>query len=768
MVATFVATVFLGAALLFLIQPMFARMVLPLLGGSPSVWNTAMVFFQAVLLAGYAYVHLSTTRLGVRRQAMVHLWLLALPLLLLPIRLPPGWAPPAQQSPVLWLLALLAVSVGLPFFVVSTTGPLLQKWFASTRARTAGDPYFLYSASNLGSMLGLLSYPFLLETSLRLADQSRLWTLGYGLLVVLAAACSTALWRADGRQPGNAAITNDPGPSPAGPASDPPLAQSVPSPSTTSPDRITAYRRVRWVLLALAPSSLMLGVTTHLTSDIAAIPLLWVVPLAIYLLTFTLAFARRTWIPRSLVLRALPLVLLPLSVVVVTRIYVVWLMVPLHLLLQLVATLACHRELADDRPSTRHLTEFYLWLAVGGVLGGAFNALIAPLVFTSVTEYPLALVLIALLAPPIRPLEPGRRHRAFDVAVPLGMLLIIAGIVAAARWQGRAVGHPELVLLSAGLAFPLLSFSRRPLRFGLGLAVLLLGLPMLFADRGREVHAERSFFGVHRVLRDPAHHLQRLMHGTTVHGIQSLDPARRGEPLGYYHRNGPAGDVFASLRARRPGARVAVAGLGAGTLAAFGEPGQDWTFYEIDPTVERIARDSRWFTYLRDCRARERVVLGDARLALARATHERYDLLVLDAYSSDAIPVHLITREALRLYLDRLAPDGMLAFHISNRYFDLAPVVGRLAADAGLVCRIRIDHVSRADLDQGATSSRYVVMVRAPEDLGALRADPRWTHLGEDTRVALWTDDFASPLGVLRWGEALPMRTALRATAAAP
>lgn len=736
MMAAFVATVFLGAALLFLVQPMFARMVLPLLGGSPGVWNTAMVFFQAALLAGYAYVHLTTTRLGVRRQAVLHLILLTATLLLLPIALPRGWEPPAQHSPVLWMLGLLAVSVGLPFFVVSTTGPLMQKWFAATQARTARDPYFLYSASNLGSMLGLLSYPFLFETSLRLADQSRLWAIGYGLLVVLAAVCAVVVWRTgDARTDG-------------APAADP-----APAGDTA----VTPSRRARWVLLALAPSSLMLGVTTHLSSDIAAIPLLWVVPLAIYLLTFTIAFARKPPVSRDLTLRVLPLILLPIAVVLTARIYVIWLMVPLHLLLQFVATLACHRALADDRPDTRHLTEFYLWIAVGGVLGGAFNALVAPLLFRSVLEYPLALVLVALLAPSLRAVDRSRLNRILDVAVPLGIAAIVAGIVVAVRAQGRTVGQPELVLLAAGLVFPLFSFSRRPLRFGLGLAVLMLGLPVLFADRGREVHAERSFFGVHRVLRDPARKIHTLIHGTTAHGMQSLDPARAGEPLGYYHLKSPVVDVFATLRARVPDARVAVAGLGAGTLAAYGEPGQDWTFYEIDPLVERIARDPRWFTYLRDSRARQRVVLGDARLSLARATDARYDLIVLDAYSSDAIPVHLITREALQLYLDRLAPHGMLAFHVSNRYFRLAPVVGRLAAEAGLVCRTRVDTVSRVDRARGATSSRYAVMVRAREDLGALGTDPRWQPLGADGKVPLWTDDFASPMSVLNWSQVMPI-----------
>ncbi len=738
MLAAFTATVFLGAALLFLIQPMFARMVLPLLGGSPSVWNTAMVFFQAVLLAGYGYVHWSSARLATRRQLLLHIALIATPLLVLPIAIPQGWSPPADRNPVAWLLLVLTFSVGLPFFVVSTTGPLLQKWFARTGHRSATDPYFLYAASNLGSMIGLIGYPLLLETSFRLTDQSMLWSLGYGALVGLVSVCAIAVWRT--REIASAEA--------------PPLDSSLSRGAATT-EAITAGRRLRWVLLSLAPSSLMLGVTTHLSSDIAAIPLLWVVPLAIYLLTFSLAFARKPLLPRSLALRALPILVLPLAIVLATRLYVVWVLVPLHLLVQFVATMACHRELADGRPNTRHLTEFYLWIAVGGVLGGAFNALIAPLIFTSVVEYSLALVLIALLVPPIRPLVAGLKHRILDIALPLSIAVGIVFAIWVLRVLGSNVGHVEGVLFASLVAFLLLRFSRRPLRFGLGLAVLLLEIPFHFGA-GLELHAERSFFGVHRVLLDPANGLHRLMHGTTMHGMQSLDPDRRGEPLGYYHRQGPIGQVFETLASPARNARVAVAGLGAGSLAAYAAPGQDWTFYEIDPVVERIARDTRYFTHLADCRAKERVVLGDARLSLARAKDARYELMVLDAYSSDAIPVHLITREALRLYVERLAPGGTIAFHVSNRYFDLVPVVARLAADAGMACLIRDDTRepgAAANLKTGAIPSTYAVLARTTEDLGPLASDPRWKPMSPRPEDVLWTDDFASPLRALRWRE---------------
>ncbi len=368
----YATTIFLTASLLFVVQPMFARMVLPLLGGSPAVWNTCLVFYQAALLAGYLYSHATTSWLGVRRQAALHVGLVLLPLLLLPIGIPSGWTPPAAASPIPWLLALLAVAVGLPFFVVSTTSPLLQKWFAGTGHPSAGDPYFLYAASNLGSMLGLLGYPVLLEPRLRLAEQSRLWSGGYLLLLVFTLACAVLLWRSP-----------------------------VPALADPSRERLTglaARRRLRWVLLALVPSSLMLSVTTFISADVEAIPLLWVIPLAIYLLTFVLVFARRPLVPHALVVRVLPIALLALVVVLVKRAnQPLLLIMGLHLGAFFVAAMVCHGELARDRPPPAHLTEFYLWLSVGGVLGGVFNALVAPLVFDSVAEYPLTVVLACLL-----------------------------------------------------------------------------------------------------------------------------------------------------------------------------------------------------------------------------------------------------------------------------------------------------------------------------------------------------------------------------------
>jgi hypothetical protein len=736
----FGVTIFVGASLLFLVQPMFARMALPLLGGAPAVWNTAMVFYQATLLAGYAYAHVTTRWLGPRRQAGLHLLVLLLPLLVLPIALPPGWTPPGDTSPIPWLLGLLAVAVGFPFFAVSATSPILQAWFAATGHRTSQDPYVLYAASNLGSMLALLAYPAFVERFLRLDAQSRLWAWGYGSLVVLAAGCALALWRT----------------AKAGPSGDPGSETVAPPPGSTTPDRverpITAARRARWVVLAAVPSSLMLSVTTYLSTDIAPIPLLWIVPLAIYLLTFTFVFGRRRLVPHRVWVELLPVALLPLVLVLVARANEpLALVIPTHLMVFFVAAMVCHGELARDRPDPRHLTGFYLWLSVGGVVGGAFTALIAPLVFTNVLEYPLVLALLPLL--PSRPPAAwqGRTRQGLDVLLPLGLGALTVGLIVG---LDRAGFGPEAIGPAVGLVTLLcLAFWRRPVRFALGLAALLLAGSVYRGEEGQLLYAERSFFGVSRVTRDPRGQYHMLMHGTTLHGMQALDSARRREPLTYFHPNGPLGQFFAAVDGPAPRRAVAVIGLGAGSVACYGKPEQQWTFYEIDPTVLRIAGNTRFFSFLRDCPPKLFVVLGDARLTLVRAPDDAYDLIILDAYSSDAPPLHLITLDAVRLYLAKLAPGGVLLFNISNRHLVLEPVVGAIARAAGLVARTRDDgRVGDAERLAGQVESQWVVMARRPEDLGALRDDPRWKAPAAPPGLAPWTDNFASLLAAFRWG----------------
>lgn len=727
MLALFATTLFLSAALLFAVEPMFARMVLPRLGGSPAVWNTAMVFYQSALLAGYGYAHALAR--GGRGVRVVHLALMGLGLLLLPLRLAPQLVP-GSTPPVPWLLGVMAITVGLPFLLVSTTGPLVQRWFGHTGHAHARDPYFLYGASNAGSLIGLFAYPFLLEPRWSLTDQSRLWAAGYVLLLALVGACAALSWR------------GAPGPGGSSPA---------PAPVEPAPG---ARRRLRWVLLAFAPSSLMLGVTTHLSMDLMSMPLLWVVPLGIYLVTFIVAFGRRRPLPQVLLTRLLATLLLAAMIVTLAHAtQPLALVMGLHLAILLVAGLLCHGLLAADRPGVAHLTEFYLWLAAGGALGGVFNALLAPLLFRSVTEYPIALVLALALAPAWQ----ARGTAPADVPWRRDVLIaaMFAGVAVAALFGARLAGHawtrPEFVLFTALLCLPLYALRTRPLRMALAVAGILLLAPLAAdSDHVRSVWSVRSFFGIHRVQNVGTAHgtLRRLVHGTTVHGLQWTDAGRRAEPLSYYHRRGPAGAIFTRLA---PGARsIAVAGLGTGALSAYATPGQRWTYFEIDPAVGRIASDTTLFTYLAASAAPAEIRLGDGRLLLAADT-TRYDLLVLDAYSSDAIPVHLLTREAFALYLERLTADGVLALHLSNRYFELEPLVARLAADAGMVVRIRRDPTA-GDEDRalGRAASTWAVAARDEARLAALAGEPGWRPARAGAGAPLWTDDFSSLVSVLK------------------
>ena len=748
MLIIYALAIFMSALLLFIVEPLFARMILPLLGGSPSVWNTAVVFYQAMLLFGYIYAHAATRWLGVRRQAALHIVLLLLPLLVLPIGIPAGWIPPTQTNPAAWLLALLLVAVGLPFFVVSASSPLLQTWFASTRHRAAADPYFLYAASNVGSMLALLAYPLLIEPSLGLREQSWIWTGGYVLLAVLLGACALLVRRvpaADSAQPAIAALV--------------------------AGARLSLRRRMRWALLAFVPSSLMLSVTTYLSTSIAPIPLLWIIPLALYLLTFILVFMGRPILPHTLMLRALPIVILPLIVTLAAQAtQPISLLIGLHLVVFFVAAMVCHGAIARDRPAPAHLTEFYLWMSVGGVLGGLFNALLAPLLFTTVVEYPLVLVLACLLlesdaqagaakrssadqaARDIRRSPLVARRWLLDLGLPIAIGALVAGAILGARMIGASNSPAVYGLLFGVPSLICFSFSRRPLRFGLAIGAILLASTLYTSDQGQVLHAERSFFGLHRVLLDATGRFHTLAHGSTRHGMQNLDPVLRDQPLTYYTRTGPIGQVLADLSARRAGARVAVIGLGAGSLACYKQPDQQWTFYEIDPSVVRIARNPQYFTYLQDCAPDSDILLGDARLSLVSAPDRVYDLIVLDAYSSDSIPVHLLTREALVLYERQLAPGGVLAFHISNLYLDLKPALGNLAADAGMAGIVRDDLVLDAEQQaSGKSASQWAIMGRLASDLGALASDPRWQPLATQPGTPVWTDDYSSILSVFRW-----------------
>ena len=734
LMVSYTVTILLSAVLLFLVQPMFARMVLPLLGGTPAVWNTCMVFFQATLLLGYLYAHLSAKWLSPKRQAMVHLCVMALPALLLPIAVPGNWQPPTTGNPVCWLLALLSVSVGLPFFVIATTNPLLQKWFSATGHPACKDPYFLYAASNAGSLLALISYPLLLEPSLRLAEQGWLWSAGYGLLVLSMLGSAVLLWR-----------------SPSGDREESDAAGGKVAEPVAVGEPPTLRRRLKWVLWAFIPSSLMLGVTTHVSTDVASFPLLWIIPLTLYLLTFIFVFARTEIFPQSMMTRILPWLAIPLAISMNATASrgAVWVLIGLNLVAFFVASMVCHGHLAKDRPNTKYLTEFYLWMSFGGVLGGLFNAMLAPLLFDRIYEYSIAIVLACLVIP----YQPGARQdreaRMLDFLLPS---MLVASIAAVAWLLDMRNSGLERVVLLGVPAMVSFTFAERPVRFGLGIAAILLAGILFNLFQGEELYAERSFFGVNRVTTDSEQNVRKIYHGTTAHGWQSLDASLGSEPMAYYHRGGPIGALFQQY-GRGEANRIAVVGLGCGGLAAYHEQGRHFTFYEIDPAVKRIAENRNFFSFLSDMPAEDyEIVLGDGRLTMQDAPAGQYDLIFMDAFSSDAIPVHLVTREAVQIYLDKLSDQGVLVFNITNRFVDLEEVVSALAADANLVClSCPGTDISKAASENGGAACHFVMLARELSHLRNLPSDRRWKLLEKPVGIEPWTDDFSNVVEVLKW-----------------
>src|ERR687898_2573959 len=791
MMILFSATIFISAALLFLVEPMFAKFVLPSFGGTPAVWTGTMMFFQATLLVGYLYVHATTTWLGARRQAILHLVVVLLPLLVLPLAVPGDeWAPASQANPIFLLLGLLAISVGLPFFAISTTNPLVQRWLSDTDHPAARDPYFLYRASNLGSVIGLLGYPLLVERELTLDTQGIVWSVGYGLLLVLVFASAVLLWRSP--RPRVAEGEEEAEPLAGDPVSGGGSPQTA-DPSLVDPraERLTLLRRLRWIGLTFVPSSLMLGVTAFITTDITPIPLLWVIPLSLYLFSFVIVFSPSQRMPDLIhkgMVAVLPLVIAVLVVAMLIDLRdPFWLLIGLHLLGFFVITMVLHGEVGRDRPPARYLTEFYLWVSVGGVLGGVFNALIAPVAFDTVIEYPLMIIIACLFLPGLllarlvqgerngRDNTPhdGEGERAGDesvqqqrpqwrrwasLALDFTLPLVVGGLVIALGWAvdegyfdftgDRSAVWLTVIGLAAGLVCLWFAYiSGRSLRFGLGVAVLLLAVTYANGDAGGGIYQDRSFFGVYNVRQGENPDYHALVVGDTNHGAQVLGP-QPPEPIAYHDPTGPFGQLFELL----PGeitddSEVAVLGLGAGVMSCYAEPGQRWTYYEIDPAVEAIARNENLFTYLRDCPGEYDVELGDARLRLGDAEDGRYGMIVGEAFSSDAIPVHMLTREATDLYFDKLKENGVLVHHISNRHLDLEPVVGDLARDRGLVCYTQYDIEGADGTIPYKLTSHFTVLARDEADLGGVSNDPRWAPCRTNTDTdRVWTDDYSNLL----------------------
>lgn len=723
----FAVTLFLSAFLLFSVQPMFAKMVLPKLGGSASVWSVAMVFFQGVLLAGYALAHLLTTRLGLARALGVHLAVCLLAAVMLPIGVPAAWGEPPERFTEFWLIGLFTVTVGLPFFAVSVNGPLLQSWFARTGHAHASDPYFLYGASNLGSFLALLAYPMAIEPFVGTTMQAWVWAGGFLVLVAMIA--------------GLGVLTLQTAPTSVG------LSARMPS------RPIARARRVRWVGLAFVPSALLVAVTQHISTDVAAAPFLWVLPLALFLATFVIVFQRRPWLAHARMLAVQPWLMATVVVITALGVLPLPLRVGLELAAFFVATMVAHGELADDRPEAENLTEFYLWMSFGGVLGGIFAGLLAPLVFSTVAEYPI--LLVAALA-----CRPGLRHVGLaDVRRAAPWVAGAALLFALPSLLGLPIGalpFTTQLAIAGVVAFAVIAARGDDMRL-VGTFAAALAATSAFLPGLTDVASIRSFYGVHRIADTTDGRFRFLFHGTTIHGSERLRRADgmpvegRPSPATYYWIGSPLGDAVEAARVVAGGrlGTVAAIGLGTGSLACHAAPGEDWTFFEIDPEVVRIARDPKLFRYLSSCAPNQRVVVGDGRLTLPSALEQPADLVVVDAFSSDSIPVHLLTREAVRLYGKKLAAHGSIALHLSNRHLELLGVAAAVGAAEGFEVWARDGTPDEAGRGEQHFGSVVAVLTRSAGDAAPLAAMPGWRRVEPPVGVAAWTDDHADILGAI-------------------
>jgi len=685
-----------------------------------------MLFFQVLLLAGYSYVLFTTAWIGPRKQAVLHVVIVLLSTLYLPLTLTGSFGSVSEQKyPALWLFAYLLSAIGVPIFLISTTSPLLQKWFTWTGHVSANDPYFLFAVSNAGSLLALISYPLLLEPNLKLSRQSQLWVVGYVVFLVLSLVCVLLLWKSS-------------------------RSENVDDVQTVQKSPITLTRRLYWILLAFIPASLLFGVTSYVTTEIAPTPLLWTIPLALYLVTFILAFARKLTLPERLLNTALGgLALLLTLVIVANATEPTTAIVLLHLSFFFVAALVCHGSLASDRPHATRLAEFYLCVAIGGMFGGLFNTLIAPMAFKTLIEYPLVIVLACL----IRPREitdDSSRDRLLDFVLPLGAGLVTIGLVFLVNQYDVRPAVAVAIIFGIPLVIINHRFRNRPVRFALALGAVMLGSVVYSETINRTLHDERNFFGTLSVRLDPSGATRILFHGNTIHGRQFINPSLQGEPLSYFHREGPLGQIFNAFNDHPASPNVAVVGLGAGSMACYSRPDQNWTFYEINPAVISIAQNREYFTYLQKCAVGPtKIILGDARLQLQNAPDHHYGLIVLDAFNSDAIPVHLMTQEAIALYMSKLATGGMLAFHISNRSLKLNTVLADLAGRNSSVSLSFAD--GEYDPVRGKDPSEWLVMAQQSPALDSLAQNPRWRALQSREDADVWTDDFSNILRVFRW-----------------
>lgn len=734
----FALTIFASASLVFLVEPMIAKLVLPLLGGGPSVWNTSLAFFQTALLAGYGYAHLLQRVGSIRMQAGLHLAALLLAALVLPLHVTGVFGAPSSEHPALWLLGVMTVSLGAPFAVLSATAPLVQAWHARTlHADTGSEPYALYAASNLGSLIALLAYPILVEPLFSLKGQALSWSLGYGAFILLMGALMYFVTRSAGQAaPATTeAATDDPAP--------------------------TWRNRLTWVVLAAIPSSLMMGVTTHLTTDVASAPFIWVVPLALYLITFIIAFSTKPAMSEATTLILQAAAVAACASILPFKASNLFLQLFIHLSAFFLTALMCHQALVARRPTPSQLTQFYLWMSFGGVVGGGFNAFLAPVIFNNVWEYPLILALACL----VRPWGEGPVERWRWVTFALGCLAAVAAPVATFAAYSGEIGRADIlgmsghdlmlmvvkVALAAAVVCAFLVRRRGIVFFGI-ITIISLGAEGA-GDKVDVLKSWRSFFGVVRQselqLPQMGGTVRMLSHGTTLHGAQAQDPRWRCRPLVYYAPETPIGQVFTQRQGSMSALRIGAVGLGTGAVAAYTRPGDHLTFFEIDPLVIRIATDPDHFTYTSECaRGKVDYVLGDARLTLAKQPQDQFDILLIDAFSSDSVPAHLLTVEAMKGYLTHIKPDGVLVLHLSNRNLDLRSPAMAVAFAAGGEALLQRHDAAKSSPMLWESSEDALIVARNERALAAFAGDPRWKPT-EPVLVRPWTDDYTNLVGAL-------------------
>jgi len=684
-------TILLSALLLFQVQPLVSKYILPWFGGCPAVWTTCLLFFQTLLFGGYLYAHLSQRFLPLRTQVAVHVLLVAAALLLLPIAPGEDWKPADSAVPTWRILVLLTATVGLPFFALSATSPLVQAWFS--RSYPGRSPYRLYALSNVGSLVGLLSYPFLFEPAFELSTQSVLWSLVFGGYALLCFLCGTWLWRLRRAEQQSDSTAES--------------ASGEPQSPTAAP---TLWRRVAWLGLPACASLLLLATTNHVCQDVAVVPFLWVVPLTLYLLSFILCFDSSRWYVPNLWAGAAALTIMSVAAYqyffIGRRLDYVPEML-LYFSALFTSCMVCHGELVRLRPDPRHLTEFYLLVAAGGALGGVFVNLVAPRIFSGYWEWPIGLAACYVLAVTVLALTAPRGQSES----------LRNGVIATTA----IVGSVCILFWTADRPWPNWTFVER----------------------------SRNFYGAISVQEaladDPQRHVLQLVHGVTTHGAQWQGADRRRWPTTYYAESSGVGRAIQYFHDRR--IRVALVGLGVGTLATFAQLGDEYRFYEINPEINRLAHER--FTYLGDCLGACEVVLGDARLSLERELREEgpqnYHVLVLDAFSSDAIPTHLLTCEAFDTYQQHMAPDGVIAVHISNKHLDLAPVVRGLAEYYGWQTTLIS---TQADQERMLADADWMILSRSGEIPQALCVEPPDT--GEKAASQLWTDHYSNLFTILK------------------